>query len=84
MWEIEIRRIAVPGQSRQKSSRDFLNRKKLGVVVHTCQSCYDLKYKNDRIAVQAGLGKEQDPISEVIRIERAGGIAQTVSKHLPI
>jgi hypothetical protein len=39
MWEAEIRRIAVPGQPRQKKlARPHLKRKKLGVVMYSCHS----------------------------------------------
>jgi hypothetical protein len=35
MWEAETRRTVVPGQPRL-FVRPYLNRKKLGTVVHTC------------------------------------------------
>jgi hypothetical protein len=34
------------------------------------------------LAVQAGLGKKQDPVSKIIRTERTAGMAQVV-EYLP-
>jgi hypothetical protein len=58
--EARIRRIAAPGQPRQKKlARLHLNGKKLGVVAHTCHPSDGRKLKkNRRITDQTSLGKK--------------------------
>jgi hypothetical protein len=65
--EAEIKRIMVPGQSRQKKPCDTpFKFKKLGLMLHTCYSNYSGSV-NRKLTILVSLGKNQDSISKITR-----------------
>jgi hypothetical protein len=76
-WEAEIRGIMVGVQPRQKRSQTPSQ----PMPGHSGTCCMPVILAangsiNRRLMVQAGLGKEQDPICKITRAKRAGGMAQ--------
>jgi hypothetical protein len=56
--EVEIRRITVPGQPRQKVRKTPMSTNKTGVLVHACNPSYD-EGISKRIVVQGWPGKSK-------------------------
>jgi hypothetical protein len=69
---MEIGKIVVSGQPRQKVLETLTQQRRLGTVVHACYP------STNRIGIQVGPGKRQDPISKITRAKRAGVVAQEV------
>jgi hypothetical protein len=59
----------------KKADESHLNRKQLGVVVHTYHPGGSRK-----TTVQAGMGKNRDLVSKITRVNRSGGVDHTVEQ----
>jgi hypothetical protein len=73
-WEADIGRIMIQGQSRQHKICKVPSQLNGKIAGHgsthlSSQQCQEAK--NRIISIQAGLYKKQDPISMIIRAERA-------------
>jgi hypothetical protein len=81
LWEVEIRRIR--GVEDDRKICETPCQWKKAVCGSMCLSALLLwGVKSRQIAIQAGLGERQDPISKITRAKRAGGMDLAVG-HIP-
>jgi hypothetical protein len=76
MQEIEIGRIKVPGQLRQKSSQSTISTEKSWLVVCACHPAMVRSIKSEDHG--SGQSGQKDPISKVTTAKRAGDVEQAI------